>query len=151
MIGARLDEQTNLLYRTLTDLLKAHQFRERKQTCAAGITSSECYALEAIADKSPLSVTGLGKLLGLNKSSASRICRSLQRKKLILLSSHPTDERSIEARVTERGSAHLEAIRRAAKDEYRGVLKSLNPDERASFLKGMGLLNEGASRRKARG
>lgn len=148
--NSTLEKQTNQLYRFFTDLLKTHQFREREQTCAAGMTSSECYALEAIADSGTLTVTALGKTLGLNKSSASRIFRSLQDKKFIALENHPTDDRSVKARVTERGSVHLEAIRRAAKEEYRGVLAALDPRARIALLNALELLNQGASRRIVR-
>ena len=77
--GTRSGKASSLdgLSTRVMELARLYQLRSRDRVCRFGITVSQCYALEAIVERSGVGVTGLAQALALDKSNASRVAESL--------------------------------------------------------------------------
>lgn len=105
MPKTRASPQVVAFHRALTDLAKAYQFRDRDRVTCDGITVTQCYALEAIVLRGPLTMKALAEELQLDKSTASRTADSLEAMKLIRRAAHPESRRSILLQSTQAGKA----------------------------------------------
>ena len=102
-----------------------YSLRDPDRLGCHGITLSECYTLRRVRQSAGLQVTEISTLFGWNKSTASRVVRSLQRKKLVRLAA---DERHHLARLvtlTAKGRALVTRVeadlaRRYARETGRG-------------------------------
>lgn len=93
------------------DRLTAERYRD-----AAGLTLSEARAVTILAGKQPLQVQQLARYGSLDKSQASRVAVSLQRRGLVERSDSTDDRRAWDLRLTpagERVHASLIALARA--------------------------------------
>ena len=70
------------LYRSLTELARRYQFRNRDEICCYGLTVSQCYALQTLQEGAH-STSALSDKLGLDISSTTRLVDQLVRKKLV--------------------------------------------------------------------
>ena len=61
----------------ISALARFYQLRSRDRTCRHGLTVSECYALEAISAGDGTGILDLASMLGVNKSTASRVADAL--------------------------------------------------------------------------
>ena len=78
------DEATRL-YAALSDLVRVYQFRDRDRICCYDISVTQCYALEALAHAGPRTLNELAAELYLDKSTASRVVTTLERKGYVCL------------------------------------------------------------------
>src|SRR5688572_14478472 len=68
------------LYWALQELLRVYQFRDKDRICCHGITITECYALEVLAQHGPMMLNELARRLYSDKSTISRVVSSLEQK-----------------------------------------------------------------------
>ena len=116
------------LSRAVSEFARHYQLRDRSRVCRFGLTVSECYALEAIAEHGGLPVTALARLLGLNKSSASRTSESLARKHLIRYRSDPSHHRAKRVVPSAAGTRLLRRIHAQIEAEHREVFAGFSAD-----------------------
>ena len=90
-----LDPDLLNLHSALTRLAKVYQFRDKDKSTCHGVTVTQCYALEMIVERSPLTVGALAEELKLNKSSASRAADTLIERGLVRRTANPDSGRSI--------------------------------------------------------
>jgi len=80
LLGANHRPADSPVSRIVSDRIAAlarfYQLRNRDRTCRHGLTVSECYALEAIVGGG-IGILDLGVMLGVNKSTASRVADAL--------------------------------------------------------------------------
>src|SRR5690606_19371219 len=92
------------LQRALSDLIRVYQFRDRDRICCHDISVSQCYALEALVERGPLTLNDLAAHLYLDKSTASRVVDGLERKGLARRGAHPQDGRAVLLSATPAGA-----------------------------------------------
>src|SRR3954454_19851401 len=92
----------------ISGIARFYQLRRRSTVCRYGLTVSECYGLEAVADAEGLTVMELAAALGLDKSSTSRIAGHLRRSGLVSVALVPGNLKSKRVTATARGRAMTE-------------------------------------------
>ena len=85
------------LHRALTDFVRQYQFRNRNEICCYGITVSQCYLLDALATRGPLSMQELADHLRLKISTVTRLVDGLVKKKLVRRQKDSGDRRIVRA------------------------------------------------------
>src|SRR5712691_1403662 len=91
------------LYAALSDLVRVYQFRDRDRICCHDISVTQCYALEALIRRGSSTLGQVAAELYLDKSTASRVVGSLERKGYVSRSSHPDDGRALALKATAAG------------------------------------------------
>ncbi len=89
------------VYRALSDLARRYQFRNRDEVCCYGLTVSQCYALQYLAERNKATSTDLAARLGLDLSTTTRLVDQLVRKKLAIRRRAAQDARIKEIEITE--------------------------------------------------
>lgn len=112
------------------ELLRRVRFDDVENVCAWGLTRTECHTLEVTALDGPLSVNDVAARLRLNKSTASRVVRSLEAKKLVSREESADDRRSIQISATKEGLALWRRIVAATGSTYDAVLAGCTKAER---------------------
>src|SRR5687768_17057407 len=80
------DSQTDIqrdaqaLQAAVADLVRVYQFRDRDRICCHDVSVTQCHALEALVDHGPLRLGELTDRLFLDKSTTSRVVRTLVKK-----------------------------------------------------------------------
>src|SRR5262245_50234727 len=110
------------LYEALSDLVRVYQFRDRDTICCHDISVTQCYALEALARLGPRTLNELAAELFLDKSTASRVVTTLERKEYLTRRAHPADRRAVSIELTAAGRRLLDRIQRDLVEETRQLL-----------------------------
>src|SRR6185295_6119403 len=96
-----LDAQS--VHEALSDLVRVYQFRDRDRICCHNVSVTQCYALEALVRSGPVSLNALAAELFLEKSTASRVVATLERKGYVDRTPDPRDGRALVLTVTAAG------------------------------------------------
>src|SRR5215218_8085902 len=83
------------LQAAVAELVRVYQFRDRDRICCHDISVSQCYALEAVVRQGGMTLNDLAAHLYLDKSTASRVVDSLERKEYVTRAPHPSDRRAV--------------------------------------------------------
>jgi len=140
------DEATRL-YAALSDLVRVYQFRDRDRICCHDISVTQCYALEALAHAGPRTLNELAADLYLDKSTASRVVSTLERKGYVVRERHPRDGRSILLDLTASGRRLHTRIERDLVEETRQLLEEFEPAVRQAAPALLSRLARAAERR----
>jgi MarR family transcriptional regulator, 2-MHQ and catechol-resistance regulon repressor len=108
----RLEADAAELHDALSELVRVYQFRDRDRICCHDISVTQCYALEALIRRGPCGLNELAAELYLDKSTASRVVGTLQRKGYLQRAAHPEDGRAVVLTVTAAGRRLCERIRK---------------------------------------
>jgi MarR family transcriptional regulator, 2-MHQ and catechol-resistance regulon repressor len=127
---AALEADAAALHEALSELVRVYQFRDRDRICCHDISVTQCYALEALLRRGPSGLNELAAELYLDKSTASRVVASLERKRYVTRSAHPEDRRAIVLTVTPAGRRLCERIRTDLVAEARQLLEDFEPEVR---------------------
>jgi DNA-binding MarR family transcriptional regulator len=128
--AGRLQKDATALHDALTELVRVYQFRDRDRICCHDVSVTQCYAIEALVRRGP---SGLGELateLYLDKSTASRVVATLERKGYVRRTPHPEDGRAIVLEVTAAGRRLHGRIRADLVGEARELLSDFEPEVR---------------------
>lgn len=101
--SAALRRDAEELHAALSTLVRVHQYRDRDRICCHDISVTQCYALETLADGGPRTLNALAASLFLDKSTASRVVSSLERKGYVGRESDPEDGRAVRLSATGAG------------------------------------------------
>ena len=126
----RLEADAAALHEALTELVRVYQFRDRDRICCHDISVTQCYALEALRRRGPSGLNELAAELYLDKSTASRVVGSLERKGYVRRARHAGDGRAIVLTVTPAGRRLHDRIRGELIDEARRLLSDFEPEVR---------------------
>lgn len=107
-----------------------------------GVSFSQRHALIEIERAGALTVNGLGEALLLDRSVASRIVSSLEKKGWVCISSDPTDARKKMVSLTAKGLELTNAINEACDDPVASALRLLTPDDRTQVVTGLRLYGD---------
>jgi len=98
---------------------------------------SECHALYELKQSKRLTATQIGKLLNLEKSTVSRLIKSLQDKGYCLVEPDPRDIRSKLVKLSEKGEEAAQRIDRVANQQVASALELLDLDEKEQVINGL--------------
>lgn len=131
----------------LSDFVRAYLVRERDHICCHDISLTQCYTLDALIRRGPSTLNALATELRLDKSTASRVVSTLQRKGYVGRASHPGDGRAVLLDVTSAGRRLCERIRADRVAERTELLASFPPEVRAGIADAMRRLADATRRR----
>src|SRR6187397_460011 len=109
---SRLDADAAAVNAALSDLVRVYQFRDRDRICCHDVSVTQCYALEALVRRGPSGLNDLATELFLDKSTASRVVSTLERKGYLTRVPHREDRRAVVLEVTRTGRQLVERIHR---------------------------------------
>ena len=122
------------LYAVMTELLRVYQFRDRDRVGYHGLTITQCYVLEILISRGPLTLNELAAALYLDKSTLSRVVVGLEKKRALQRASNPADGRSILLAVTAAGRRRYARVEADIIAENVGVLASFTPATRRQLV-----------------
>jgi len=128
--AGRLEADAVELHTALTELVRVYQFRDRDRICCHDISVTQCYALEALIRRGPSGLNELAAELYLDKSTASRVVATLERKKYVTRERHPEDGRAVVLSASPAGRRLYERIRTDLVAETRQLLGDFEPEVR---------------------
>ncbi|MFN3719104.1 MAG: GNAT family N-acetyltransferase [Rhizobium rhizophilum] len=111
----------------------------RSDLAESGLPPSSVHALIEIGTATDLSGRDLSEILGLDKSSISRLLGKLQAAGLVMETVAPTDARTKHLSLTADGAKRLVAIEAFARDQVRTALARLTTQERHIVRSGLEL------------
>jgi DNA-binding MarR family transcriptional regulator len=129
-----LDRDTRDLYAALTDLVRLYQFRDRNVICCHDVSVTQCYALHVLARGGTMTLGALAAELMLDKSTASRVVETLERKGYVRRGPDPEDARALRIDATAKGRGLHERIERELVAEERGIMANLEPAVRRAAI-----------------
>lgn len=135
------------LQRALNDLIRVYQFRDRRSICCHGISVTQCYALDALAQRDGTTLSELAAELYLDASTASRVVDSLERKGLARRRHDPGDGRAVRVEITAEGRALEERIGAELLAESEWLLAEFDPEIRQATARLIARLAREAERR----
>jgi len=128
-------EDTRLFADALSDLVRVVQFRDRDRACCYDVSVSQCYALEAVADRGPLTVNELAAHLYLDKSTASRVAAGLEAKGYVVRRRGQEDGRVVQLAATDSGRALRRRIADDLVRQYAEMLGDFEPAVRPALTR----------------
>jgi DNA-binding MarR family transcriptional regulator len=138
---------TLAFHRALSELVRVYQFRDRDRICCYDISVTQCYALEALVLRGPLTMNALAAELYLDKSTASRVVDGLEEKGYAVRGPNPESRRSVLLEATRTGRALHARIEAELVAQEAQLLAEFTPEVRRSMTKLIGGLARAASLR----
>ena len=148
---AALDEDARAVYEALSDLVRVYQFRDRDRICCHDVSVTQCYALEVLVRRGPITLGEVAAELYLDKSTASRVVGTLERKRYVTRSPHPTDGRAVLVKATAGGEKLYAMIRKDLIEEEKALLRDFEPRVRKAAAQIMARLARAAEARSGLG
>ena len=142
-----LQRDAEVLHEALSDLVRVFQFRDRTSICCHGISVTQCYALEAVAQRGPLTMNELAALLWLDKSTASRVVDGLEGGGHLRRIPNPADGRSVLLEATAQGRTLRGRIEQDRIEEEKALLADFDPEVRQATARLIARLARAASAR----
>lgn len=142
-----LESDALALHRALTELIRVYQFRDRDRICCHDVSVSQCYALEAIVLRGPLSVNELAAELYLDKSTTSRVVDALEKKGYAVRRAHAEDRRVLQLEATPEGRRLHARIEEEILAGERDLLAGFPHEVRRSMAELIGRLARAAADR----
>ena len=105
-----------------------YQFRDRDCICCHDVSVTQCYALDALVRRELMTLNELAAALSLDKSTASRVVATLERKGYVARATHPRDRRAVLLTATTAGRRLVERIVGELVEEKKRLLAEF-PDE----------------------
>lgn len=128
------------LFAALQAYERLFQFRDSEQAGLSNLRVNECYVLDLLVTDGPLSVSDIAARLGVHKSNASRVARSLQSKGWVKERKDPDDARCILWSPTSNGRQKHSAVTNTLVNRFNDVLANLKVKEINSVVRTLSLL-----------
>ncbi|CAB3696603.1 MarR family transcriptional regulator [Achromobacter marplatensis] len=116
------------LYEAVNQLIRVHQFRDRDRICCYDVSVAQCYALETLVKQGPLRLQALAQVMFLDKSTASRIVDSLERKGYVTRIEDAADRRAVQLEPTAAGRKLYQTIRADLVAEEFAMIEHMKPE-----------------------
>ena len=130
--SAGLQKDAEALHAAVSDLVRIYQFRDRDKICCYDISVTQCYALEALAERGPSRSQALAEVLRLDKSTTTRVVDALVRKGYVERLPDPEDARAVSLRVTPDGRKLYEQINSELIAQQIDLIRDLDPEVRSA-------------------
>ena len=125
------------LRRALQRLVRLGGLLEPHQHAGLKLSLSEVMALGELGDVESMSQQELGQLLGLEKSTVSRLAAGLERREWVTRERTPSNRRFYQLRLTETGLAVAEQLGSELRARHEQLLDALTPAERDALVVGL--------------
>ncbi|QYJ24681.1 MarR family transcriptional regulator [Achromobacter sp. ES-001] len=112
----------------MNQLIRVHQFRDRDRICCYDVSVAQCYALETLVKQGPLRLQALAQVMFLDKSTASRIVDSLERKGYVTRIEDAADRRAVQLEPTAAGRKLYQTIRADLVAEEFAMIEHMKPE-----------------------
>lgn len=122
------------LFEAVNQLVRVYQFRDRDRICCYDVSVTQCYAVETLIKQGPLRMQALAEEMFLDKSTASRVIDTLERKGYVERSVDLEDKRAIQIRATEAGEELYQKIRIDLVAEESAMIANLSPEVRKASV-----------------
>jgi MarR family transcriptional regulator, 2-MHQ and catechol-resistance regulon repressor len=142
-----LAQDARAFYAALSDLVRVYQFRDRDRICCHDVSVSQCYALQALAERGGMTLNDLAAHLYLDKSTASRVVDALERKGYVERSPHPGDRRALLLAATGAGRELHRRIQSDLLAEEEALLAGFDPEIRRAMTQLLARLARAAAAR----
>jgi len=129
-----LDGDALNLYKALSDLVRAYQYRDRQNIYYYDVSATQCYALAAINAHGSLALNQLAKSLHLDKSTTSRVIDSLAEKGYVNRNADAKDARAVRIDITTKGVKLHNTIEKDLADGLKDLLKDFDPATRKAAI-----------------
>lgn len=150
MNDSSLDQDAWDLHKTLSELVRVYQFRDRKCICCYDVSVTQCYAIGALIWSGSMQLKELAAELYLDKSTASRTVDSLEAKGYVCRTSDPGDGRALRLDITQKGRELYARIEQDLVREMKDLVVDIDPDVRQATTRLMARLARTASERFSR-
>jgi MarR family 2-MHQ and catechol resistance regulon transcriptional repressor len=130
VLDARLEIDAEAFSAALEALARIYELQDPRRTCTYGLTLTECYALESLIRRGPLTVKSAATELMVDKGTASRALAGLARKGYALRGEDPRDKRVVEVSANAAGERLYRTIRSASRRLHRDLLAEVSPGVR---------------------
>ena len=131
---AALKRDAQALQAAVADLVRVYQFRDRDRICCHDISVTQCYALEMLVEHGPMRLSDLTERLYLDKSTTSRVIRTLVKKGYVEQHPDAADRRATALTATRAGRHLCARITDDLVDQQQELLADLGPDVRAGVV-----------------
>ena len=135
------------LYDALEAYERLYQFRDPNNACLFDLRVNECYALELIVERGPLTVIDIAAALGVHKSNASRIAQALRKKGFLAARADADDRRSIRLSASRKGLKVYREVRSYLVDRFKNTLSKFSAGDIATVAAAVTVLAADAERR----
>jgi len=125
-----LERDARDLHKALSELVRVYQFRDRRRICYYDVSVTQCYAIAALMRDAGMTLNELAGKLYLDKSTASRVVDSLERKGYVHRSADPADGRALRLVATEKGKRLHARIDQDLIEETKKLVAEFDPDVR---------------------
>ncbi len=142
----RLGEGAERLHRLTKELIRRYQFRDWNQICCYGISISQCYILDVLAEEGDLTMQQLAKRMFKSVSTMTRVVSQLVRRGYVRRRQDPEDRRVVHVSITPQGKAVVAAINRDLIETQKAILQAIPSDQWAGAFKLLEALAQGARR-----
>ena len=130
----QLTQDSEDLYEALNQLVRVHQFRDRDRICCYDVSVTQCYAVETLVKRGALRLQVLAEEMFLDKSTASRVIDTLERKGYVSRVEDDEDRRAVRIQATDAGRELYEKIRADLIAEERAMIDNLSAEARQGAL-----------------
>ena len=138
-----LDRAADRLHRATKELIKRYQFRDRNQICCHGLSVSQCYVLDALAEDGDLTMQRVAERMHLAVSTMTRVVGQLVRRGYVRRRPDPEDGRVVHVTLTPRGKEIMATINRALIASQKTILNALPPEQWAGAIAVVEALGQG--------
>lgn len=130
----QLTQDSEDLYEALNQLVRVHQFRDRDRICCYDVSVTQCYAVETLVKRGALRLQVLAEEMFLDKSRASRVIDTLERKGYVSRVEDDEDRRAVRIQATDAGRELYAKIRADLIAEERAMIENLSAEARQGAL-----------------
>ncbi|WP_095128483.1 MarR family winged helix-turn-helix transcriptional regulator [Pseudomonas sp. Irchel s3h14] len=130
----QLTQDSEDLYEALNQLVRVHQFRDRDRICCYDVSVTQCYAVETLVKRGALRLQVLAEEMFLDKSTASRVIDTLERKGYVSRVEDDEDRRAVRIQATDAGRELYEKIRADLIAEERAMIENISAEARQGAL-----------------
>ena len=132
--SADLQRDARALQAAVADLVRVYQFRDRDRICCHDISVTQCHTLEMLVEHGPMRLNDLTERLFLDKSTTSRVVRTLVKKGYVEQHADPSDGRATALSATRAGRDLCARITDDLVGQQKDLLADLDPDVRAGVV-----------------
>jgi DNA-binding MarR family transcriptional regulator len=130
----QLNQDSEDLYEALNQLVRVYQFRDRDRICCYDVSVTQCYAVETLVKRGALRLQVLAEEMFLDKSTASRVIDTLERKGYVSRVEDDEDRRAVRIQATDSGRELYAKIRADLIAEERAMIENLSAEARQGAL-----------------
>lgn len=124
----------------LRDVARLHVRAQREQVSCCGTTLAQCHILTELGRSGPLTLTGLGRRLGLHKGWISRAVAALVAEGLLERGGVDGDERVVLLSLTRAGERRVDALNSTLNRHAAKVLCRIGAQEREQVHRALALV-----------